>query len=375
MNHPDAPPPGHDGAAPPRDPGPAGRSGVPADPTARRRPPAMSDVAALAGVSHQTVSRVLNDHPNVRPATRERVLEAISALGYRPNIAARTLATARSATLGVVTTGSALYGPTSTLIAVEEAAREQGWFVSVATIRRYDAQTMHRVLDHFMDQGVAGIVVIAPQTDVADAVDSFQAPVPVVIVADRDNADAGGTLSVAVDQQLGARLATEHLLDLGHETVMHIAGPQDWYDARQRVAGWRQALDARGVAEQRLHVATWTSEDGFGIGRRLAEEIAEGVGPTAIFASNDQLALGVLHAFWDHGVVVPRDVSLVGFDDIAGSAHFIPPLTTVRQPFAELGVASVGLLLAALDGTAAPAERIAPWLMTRETTAPPRHRR
>lgn len=344
---------------------------APAD-AARRRPPAMSDVAALAGVSHQTVSRVLNDHPNVRPATRERVLDAIRTLGYRPNIAARVLATARSATLGVVTTGSALYGPTSTLIAVEEAAREQGWYVSVATIRRYDAETMHQVLDHFMDQGVAGIVVIAPQTDVAEAVDTFRAPVPVVTVAARDAGADGSSLSVAVDQQRGARIATDHLLDLGHETVMHIAGPLDWYDARQRVTGWREALEARHVAVQRLHVATWTSDDGFRIGTRLAEEIRAGMGPTAVFTSNDQLALGLLHAFWEQGVQVPRDVSVVGFDDIAGASHFIPPLTTVRQPFAELGAASVGLLLRALDGDVVPVERIAPWLVVRQSAAEPR---
>src|SRR5690606_41588407 len=140
----------------------------------------------LAGVSHQTVSRVLNDHPSVRPETRDRVLDAIATLGYRRNSAARALVTMRSGTIGVVTTGSALYGPTSTLIAVEEAAREQGYFVSVATIRRYDADTMHRVLEHFMDQSVEGIVVIAPQTDVAAAVDSFRAPVPVIMIAARD---------------------------------------------------------------------------------------------------------------------------------------------------------------------------------------------
>ena len=232
-------------------------------PSPRTRPPAMSDVARLAGVSHQTVSRVLNDHPSVRPETRDRVLDAIATLGYRRNSAARALVTMRSGTIGVVTTGSALYGPTSTLIAVEEAAREQGYFVSVATIRRYDADTMHRVLEHFMDQGVEGIVVIAPQTDVAAAVDSFRAPVPVIMIAARDlPADGeatdvvrpapgalgapGAILSIAVDQRLGARVATEHLLGLGHRTVLHLSGPLDWFDARERETGWRAALEERG---------------------------------------------------------------------------------------------------------------------------------
>ncbi|WP_369824477.1 LacI family DNA-binding transcriptional regulator [Cellulosimicrobium sp. CUA-896] len=323
-------------------------------PSPRTRPPAMSDVARLAGVSHQTVSRVLNDHPSVRPETRDRVLDAITTLGYRRNSAARALVTMRSATVGVVTTGSALYGPTSTLIAVEEAAREQGYFVSVATIRRYDAATMHRVLEHFMDQGVEGIVVIAPQTDVAAAVDSFRAPVPVIMIAARDHPggdedDAAGAgpvapgtplgsiLPIAVDQRLGARLAAEHLLGLGHATVLHVSGPLDWFDARERETGWRAALEDADAPVPEPVRGDWSSDRGYAVGRELAEAVRSGAGPTAVFAGNDQLALGLLRAFWESGVRVPDDVSVVGFDDIAGAGHFIPPLTTVRQPFGALG--------------------------------------
>ncbi|MDO8143062.1 LacI family DNA-binding transcriptional regulator [Isoptericola sp. 178] len=336
----------------------------------------MADVAALAGVSHQTVSRVLNAHPSVREATRDKVLAAIEELGYRRNSAARALVTSRSATLGVVTTGSALFGPTSTLIAVEEAARDQGYFVSVATLRSYDTASINQVLEHFMAQGVDGIVVIAPHDAVAAAVESFRSPVPVVLVAalEPSSADASGpsTLSVAVDQRAGARLATELLLDLGHADVVHVAGPQDWFDARERLAGWREALDAHGVRPARPRECSWSAGDGYAAGRDLAEAVAAGEGPTAVFAGNDQLALGVLRAVWERGLRVPEDVSVVGFDDVAGAAYFVPPLTTVRQPFGEVGAHAVAMVLGSLAGDTVATRRIAPELVVRSSTAPPR---
>jgi DNA-binding LacI/PurR family transcriptional regulator len=339
----------------------------------------MSDVAAVAGVSHQTVSRVLNDHPSVRGETRERVIAAIATLGYRRNSAARALATARSTTLGVVTTGSPLFGPSSTLIAIEGAARDQGYFVSVATLRRYDADTMHEALEHFMDQGVEAIVVIAPQQDVASAVESFRAPVPVLVVAALEDlpADAGTTpagpttLSLAVDQRAGARAAADHLLDLGHRDVLHVAGPSDWFDAREREAGWREALAARGLTPAQPRRCTWSAAAGYAAGRDLAEAGVTGEGPTAVLAGNDQLALGLLRAFWERGLSVPDDVSVVGFDDVAGAAYFVPPLTTVRQPFDTLGRRSVSMVVGALAGQQVPAERIEPELVVRSSTAAP----
>lgn len=196
----------------------------------------MSDVARVAGVSHQTVSRVLNDHPSVRDETRARVLAAIADLGYRRNTAARALVTRRTGTIGVVTSGSALFGPTSTLIAVERAAREAGLFVSMATLARWDAAGVHQVLEHFMSQGVDGVVVIAAHDHAVEAVRAFGAPVPLVMVGPR-GLDHPGLQAIAVDQYAGARIATRHLLDLGHRHVLHLAGPQDWLDARSRVRG------------------------------------------------------------------------------------------------------------------------------------------
>lgn len=331
------------------------------------RPPAMSDVAALAGVSHQTVSRVLNAHPNVRPETRERVLEAIAALGYRRNTAARTLVTRRSATIGVLTSGSALFGPTSTLIAVEVAARDHGLFTSVATVQDWDAEATSSALEHFMQQGVDGAVVIAAQDDAIEAVTSFAAPVPVVVIG-APAAPAGRVHSVTVDHEAGARAAVRHLLELGHTDVAHLAGPQDWLEGRARLRGWQLELAAAGLPVPEAIPGDWTADHGYRVGLRL---VADGL-PSAVFAANDQLALGLVHAFVEAGVRVPQDVSVVGFDDVDGSAHFSPPLTTVRQEFEALGRRCVQMLLAAIEGEQVEAQMIEPHLVVRSSSAAPR---
>lgn len=337
-----------------------------------RRPPAMSDVAVLAGVSHQTVSRVLNDHPSVRPETRERVLAAIAELGYRRNSAARALVTRRTGALGVVTTSSAHHGPTSTLLGLESAAREVGYWVSVAAIDRFDAGTLRGALDHFLDQAVEGIAIIVPQVDVAEAVAASAAPVPVVTVTSGEPVEPGAEhariVAVGVDQREGARAATRHLIGLGHREVVHLAGPQDWFDAQERLAGWREACAAAGVGAPDPVEVDWSAESGYREGLRLVDA---GL-PTAVFAANDQLALGMLRAFWERGVRVPQDVSVVGFDDEAGAAYFVPPLTTVRQDFPALGRSAIAALVRALAGEEVPRTLLPATLVPRASTAAPR---
>lgn len=330
------------------------------------RPPAMSDVATVAGVSHQTVSRVLNDHPHVRPETRTKVLAAIEQLGYRRNSAARALVTRRSATVGVVTSGSALFGPTSTLTGVEVAAREVGFFVSLATIKRFDVPTMTSAVDHLLSQGVEAIIVIAPQDEVAQAVKAVGAPVPVVMISATEG-QAGLVDAVSVDQEAGARMAVRHLIELGHREVVHLAGPQDWFDARARRAGWNLECSEAGLNVPEVVEGDWTAEHGYAVGRQMASQGA----PTAIFAANDQIALGLLRAFWEAGMRLPQDVSVVGFDDIAGSAFFIPPLTTVRQDFGALGHLAIEALTARLAGAEFVVEPILPALEVRASTARP----
>lgn len=327
----------------------------------------MSDVATLAGVSHQTVSRVLNGSPNVRAETRERVLDAIARLGYRRNRAARALVTRRSGTVGVLASGSALFGPTSTLVAVEVAARDAGLFVSVATVARWEAEPVAAALDHFLDGGVDGVVVIAAHDEAVAAVQGFQGAVPVVMVGPTGLPD--DVLTVSMDQRAGAALAVRHLIDLGHRDVVHIAGPLDWLDARRRVEGWRDALRAAGLAAEADPVpGDWSAGTGYQVGQRL---IRAGL-PTAVFAANDQLALGLLHAFAEAGVRVPQDVSVVGFDDVEGSAHFVPPLTTVRQEFGALGQGCMELLRSAMDGGPHRSGLVAPSLVVRASSGPPR---
>ena len=330
------------------------------------RPPAMSDVAARAGVSHQTVSRVLNDHPNVRPATRERVLAAIAELGYRRNPAARALVTRRSGMIGVMSSGSALFGPSSTLIAVEGAARDAGLFVSVATIAKWEVESVSTALEHFMDQGADAVVVIASHDEAVAAARTFTGSVPLVMIGP---AELPPPLhAVSGDQYGGARLAVRHLLELGHREVVHLAGPVDWFDARRRIDGWRDELAAAGVTAPEPIPGDWSAARGYEVGRRL---VAEGL-PTAVFAANDQLALGLLRAFAEAGVRVPDDVSVVGFDDIEGSAHFFPPLTTVRQEFRLLGRRCLEAVVELLAGDAPEPELVLPSLVVRASSGPPR---
>ncbi len=338
------------------------------------RRPAMADVAQRAGVSHQTVSRVLNDHPSVRPETRERVLAAIAELGYRRNRAARALATARTTTVGVLTSGNAHFGPASTVLATESALSREGYFVTTSALGSYDAAAAVGALERLVDQGVEGIVAVCPLVDVAYAIDELDPPCPVVVVAARrDEQGARRGRYVYADQYRGGREATEHLLGLGHTNLVHIAGPERWFDARERAAAFRDVTAAHGAQARVVHVRGWSARRGYDLGHALAEEIRRPGGPTAVFAANDLIAIGLMRALWEHGLRVPDDVSVVGFDDVEGSAYLVPALTTVRQPFAALGEAAVDALLeawAAPDAAtlAVTAAVIAPELVVRGST-------
>ncbi|UFU08448.1 LacI family DNA-binding transcriptional regulator [Ruania halotolerans] len=324
----------------------------------------MNDVAKMVGVSHQTVSRVLNDHPNVRPETREKVLEAIEALGYRRNSAARALVTRRSATVGIVTSGSMQFGPATTLAVLEQSARAAGYFVSVATADEPTPETMTQIFGSFMDQSVEGIVVIAPEERVANAARAASAHVPVLLLAAMD-AQPGDPTIVHVDQRSGTRLLVRHLLELGHRDLVHVTGPPDWFDAIARRDAWRAELAMAGVLPRDEIAGDWTADAGYRAGQRLLTNL-----PDAVFAANDQTALGLLHAFADGGVRVPEDVSVVGYDDVQGSDHFIPPLTTVRQDFDALGRHAMDVLIGAVTGRLLAPVPIPPQLLVRASTGP-----
>jgi DNA-binding LacI/PurR family transcriptional regulator len=326
----------------------------------------MADVAELAGVSHQTVSRVINGADSVRPATRERVLAAMRELGYRPNSLARALVTGRSHTLGVVSFDTTLYGPASTLFGIERAAHAQGYFVSIVSVTALERDLVLGAVDQLHGQGVDGILLITPQERAAEAFVHLPRDLPVVAV------EAGPDESVpvvTVDQVAGAAAATRHLLELGHRTVWHIAGPPDWLEAQLRVDGWMAALTQAGADPPPLLYGDWSARSGYELGQRLA-----GVrDATAIFAGNDQMALGVLRALHEAGRDVPGAVSVVGFDDIPEAQFFTPPLTTVHQDFNEVGRQSLLLLLDEIGATERSATRVVvpPVLKVRDSTAPP----
>lgn len=323
----------------------------------------MEDVARVAGVSHQTVSRVLNNHPNVSSKTRERVEQAITELGYRRNTAARSLVTRRSQTIGVLGSELAQYGPSHTLLGVQQAARDAGYFVSVAGLREVTPETIKDAIAHFMDQGVDGIVVTVPHPGTFDVLRDITTQVPLVAVGSIGDEHLSGA---TVDQRQGAQLAVQHLLELGHQEIGHLSGPVDWIDAAARIEGWQDALAQAGLEPAALIEGDWSAECGYREGLKISADRSM----TALFVANDQMALGVLRAFNETGVRVPDDISVVGFDDQPESAYFIPPLTTVAQDFEELGQRCIDLLLDRIEGGATGmAATVAPRLVVRSTTA------
>jgi DNA-binding LacI/PurR family transcriptional regulator len=334
------------------------------------RGPVMSDVAARAGVSHQTVSRVLNGHPHVSATTRTRVLAAIAELGYRRNLSARVLATGRSNVIGVVAQNTTLYGPSSMVQAIGEAALSADLSLTVGHVAGYDATTAsRRVVERLVQQGAAGLVFIAPVDAAAEAMRVVPPGLPIVTV---DGLPEWQTANVAVDQYAGGVLGTKALLDAGHHTVWHLAGPEQWHGSRAREQGWRAALAEAGREAPPMPRAGWSAASGYQCGRMLAR-IPD---CTAIFAANDHVALGVMRALAEQGRRIPGDVSLVGFDDVPEAAYFHPALTTIRQEFAEVGRQALRLLLDQLGSGTRSTESVLvePALVRRDTVATRRTR-
>jgi DNA-binding LacI/PurR family transcriptional regulator len=342
--------------------------------------PVMTDVARLAGVSHQTVSRVVNDSPHVSGPTRARVLAAMEQLGYRRNAVARALVTRRSGALGVITFDTVLYGPVSTLYSVEQAASTVGMGVSIAVVERISSDAVERALGRLQDQYVEGVVALAAQRDAVEVLTAELRPVPTVFVGGVLGGGRAGEVAtvpvVGIDQRGGAAAATRHLLELGHRTVYHLAGPADWLDAQWRVEGWRAALEAAGVPVPDTEAGDWGARSGYAAMQRL---LAADPDLTAVFVANDHMALGALRALDEAGRRVPGDVSVVGFDDVPEAEYFRPPLTTVRQHFPEAGRRAVRLLLGLIRPDEAPAagpdpgsDLVPTELLVRRSTGPVR---
>ena len=327
----------------------------------------MADVARLAGVSAQTVSRVSNGEPNVVEATRQSVLRAMQELGYRPNSAARALKRGEFRAIGVITFTLATTGNVRTLEGIVASAAAQDYAVTLIPVGAPTQDAVRGAFTRAGELAVDAVVAIMETHLVGDAPAFFPAGVKVV-VADSD--DAGDRHPVVdTDQRAGAAQAVTHLLGLGHRTVHHVAGPESSYAAQRRRDAWRQGLEEAGRPVPEVLHGDWTPESGHELGLRLADDPT----CTAVFAANDQMALGVLRAMHERGRVVPRDVSVVGFDDIPEAASFIPPLTTVRQDFEQIGSLCVERVLGQVRGTgpSTGAPLVPTELVVRASTAPP----
>ncbi|WP_336921916.1 LacI family DNA-binding transcriptional regulator [Aquipuribacter sp. SD81] len=332
--------------------------------------PSQHDVARLAQVSHQTVSRVLNDREGVGPGTRRRVHEVMAALGYRPDESARALVTRRSTVIGVAVARVDLYRQARIVSSVERAARERGYTTRLRAIDDLAPRSVGAALADLLDAAVAGVVIAAP-------VRRSGAPTAGRVPAVSIDGDPRGAWSVlASDQRAGAALLTRHLLRLGHRTVHHVAGPATWRCSQERLDGWEQALLEAGAPVPAVVRGDWSARSGYARGRHLARD--ERV--TAVFAANDAMALGVVRAVQDCGRGVPTDVSVAGFDDVPQAAFYGPGLTSVRQDLARLGASGVEVVLAMVaGGRGGPDEQPATLppslLVRRASTGPPQARR
>lgn len=337
-------------------------------PDATGRAPSIRDVARLAGVSYQTVSRVINNSSQLRPETAAKVRSAIAELKFVPNQAARALATSRSRLIGVLSPRATTYGVATMVQSVESAARAAGYRLTLATLATSAADDVRTSIDRLMQQSIEGLIAVAPQARVIPILDELRLPVPVQIVS---STARDGRRDSHNDQVAGAQAAVRHLIELGHSRILHIAGPRDWIEADHRMQGYLAEMDANDLPPRPPVLGDWTAQYGFEAGIELLRT----EDATAVFAGNDHMALGFMHAVRAIGRSVPEDLSVVGFDDVPEAAHLWPPLTTVRQDFAGIGHRAVTDLLAdlgvATDHDADPQPDHLR-LIVRSSTAPPR---
>ena len=290
----------------------------------------IKEVASEAGVSTQTVSRVINARPDVSRETRERVQNVIEKMRYQPSALARSLIQQRSYTLGVVTAGLRYIGPSSTLSGITAAAERAGYAVLLKELPRFDTDDISPIFEALVSRHVDGVIWAVPE--VGDNRSQFknlpiQLDVPVVYLTMEPQ---DSLPMVSIDNYAGGRIATNHLLEQGYRRIGHISGPLDWWEARQRMAGWKDALREAGLVANEAHWAEgkWSSASGAEAAEKLFQQYP---GMDAIFVANDQMALSVLHLGCQRGPQIPEQLGIVGFDGIPESAFYWPPLTTVQQ--------------------------------------------
>jgi DNA-binding LacI/PurR family transcriptional regulator len=328
--------------------------------------PSIGDVARLAGVSAQTVSRVSTGAVPVRPETRRRVLAAMTELGYSPNMAARALRYGSFGTIGVIAHRLNRTGEFSTVEAVVEAARRESYVVTLMELETPSLADVSQAVARLSHVSVDGLIVIRAERGTPDTL-ALPPGLPLVV---SDSRFAGAHPTVGADHAGGAAAAVRHLLDLGHATVHHLAGPADSDPASVRLTAWRNELARAGLAAPEVLAGDWSAQSGYQAGL----EIARRRDVTAVFAANDEMAIGLVRALHEVGRPVPGEVSVVGFDDIPLAGYLWPPLTTVRQDYDGIGQNLIALLLRQMrDGPSGQLDRvlIPAELVIRSSTAPP----
>lgn len=323
----------------------------------RRSRASLADVARLAGVSSQTVSRVVRGLGVVADPTRQKVLEAVAALEYTPNLAARSLSQRRTNVIHVVNATPLFHGHARTFLSIVSSLGELGYHASIAEAPRGPNPT----LDQIVPLGVDGIVILGGHDRSQRLVEAVHSRIPVVYVGQREGLPED-VATVAVDQGHGGRLAAEHLLDCGYRRLLHVCGPKDWVDARERRDGFFDICSREGIDHQKVSVPSWDSSEGYAAAQAMPE------GTDGIFASNDHLALGVIRWLTENGRRVPDEVGIVGFDNAEGTDNFLPPLTTLRQSHQTIGRTAVEHLSRLIDGQPAEHTVITPELIVREST-------
>jgi DNA-binding LacI/PurR family transcriptional regulator len=296
----------------------------------------IKDVAQAAGVSTQTVSRVMNNVSYVSGETRQRVEEVVEQLGYRPSTLARSLIQQRSYTLGVVTYGLKYIGPSRTLNGIADKADELGYMLLMKELNNFTANRIDGVIDSLLARQVDGILWAVPEIGDNHAwmeQRMEKIPVPMLFLAMQPRE---GVASVVTDNFQGAKMAMQHLFDSGRKKIGHISGPLDWWEAQERRRGWRDALKTAGLeaSPQACVEGNWSSSSGEQGIIQLLESFSD---MDAVFVGNDQMALGVLREAHSRGISVPDQLAVIGFDDIPESAYFYPSLTTISQDLQLLG--------------------------------------
>lgn len=323
----------------------------------------IKDVAAAAGVSHQTVSRVMNDRPDVAKETRRRVWQVIEELNYQPSAIARSLSRQYSYTLGVVIAGLKYIGPSRTLNGITEQSEELGYGLLLKELPSFNTNDIKPILNFLISRQVDGIIWAV--SEIGENHEHLQQlhkelsiPMVFLTMSNRDD-----MFIVAVDNYLGGRKATEHLLEQGYRNIGHISGPLRWWESRQRKSGWHDALLEAGISAEEHHweEGDWSSASGQ---QAMAQILKNFPQMDAVFIANDQMALGALQLTCQDEIKVPDDIAVVGFDNMPESQYFWPPLTTVRQNLRQLGGTAVSELVRIIEAIRLDQEVLQPQVIT-----------